>query len=372
MRITERTVDSIVESIDNMKRSDYIIGLNEIKADCNQGHSIEYLSSHFNWSVRPNKVSFAQINQMLMPGLNQFAQQVIDRELPDLYTNAFNRLSQRSDRSCMVRVMDNDDRTLRACLSPKYNRIDDDTVVGTIIDAIGDRSEFSDKFKSIGGNITETRTFLKFITREPVFTIHADGRDRNFSAGLLFSNSETGHGTCQVQVLMIDRYCDNGCIFSSTGVGTFRLIHSGLDMSAKDKVGLLDRPFMNNVKLTTLRDNIKNILDCACNKDTFTKYQAIIQETSGYTIDSDDDSIVRKWVDVIGREYDLTETERNAVSVRLLETGDTSLFGIQAALTDAAKYAKDYDRKIEMEQIGGSILTNIPNRWDTIRKMVNA
>lgn len=368
MRITEKTVDSVIDIIDNMKRSDYIMGVNEITADYND-NGVVFRSNQFD-TVTPTKVAMHQVNQMLMPGLNQFSQQVIDRNMPDLYINAFNRLSQVTERSCMARVLDSDNRTMRACLSPKYNRIDDDTVVGTIIDAIGDRSEFSDKFKSIGGNITETRTFLKFVSREPAFTIHADGRERAFSAGLIFSNSETGHGTCQVQVLMIDRYCNNGCIFSSTGVGTFRLIHSGIDISSKDKVGLIDRPFINNVKLQTLRDNVKSILDSACNPETFTRYQTILQDTAGYSIGNCDDEGVRKWVDVIGREYDLTETERNAVSVRLIESGDTSLFGIQAAITDAAKFAKDYDRKIEMEQIGGSMLTSIPSRWETIRKMV--
>lgn len=368
MKITEHTINTIIENIDGMKRNDYIVGLNEIRADYDSNGSIGMMSPHFGL-LSPNSIAMTQINQMIMPGLNQFAQQVISRKASDLYTNAFNRLVSSSDKTCMVRSLEDDNRTMRACLSHKYNRIDDDTVVGTIIDAIGERSEFQDKFKSIGGNVTETKTFVKFMSREPVFTIHADGRDRSFSAGIIFSNSETGHGTCNVQVLMVDRYCDNGCIFSSTGVGSFRLVHAGIDMSSKDKIGLIDRPYINNTKLETLRNGIKSILDSACNKDTFMKYQTIIQETAGYAIGSSDEA-VRKWVDVIGREYDLTETERRAVETRLIETGDTTLFGVQAALTDAAKYVKTYDRKIELEQIGGNILVNLPSRWETIRKMV--
>lgn len=370
--IKERTLDDIINYVSTTKHDDYIIGINEMQATCSDGNSVSYYSSHFNSDVSPTKVAFSQINQMLIPGLNQFAQQVVSRGMADLYTNAFNRLASRSDRSCMVRTIEEGgDVKLRACLSPKYNRIDDNVVIESLIDAIGDKAEFTDRFKSIGGNVTDTRTFLKFVTREPVFTIHADGRDRSFSAGLIFSNSETGHGTCQVQVLMIDRYCNNGCIFSSTGIGTFRLIHSGLDVDAKDRIGHIAAPRFSNRKLVDLRSNVKTLLDHACNKDTFTKYLGLIQDTASLKIDSDDPDTIGKWVAAVGKQYDLKESEKEAVVARLIETGDRSLFGIQAALTDAAKYVSDYDRKIELEQIGGSILQNAPGRWETIRKLVD-
>ena len=369
--ITERTLSDIMSSVETTKHDDYIIGINEMQATCSDGSDVKYYSSHFNSDVNPTKVAFTQINQMLMPGLNQFAQQVVSRNMSDLYIAAFNRLAARSDKSCMVRTIEESGEVkLRACLSPRYNRIDDNVVIESLVDAIGTKDEFTDKFKSIGGNITDTKTFLKFVTREPVFTIHADGRDRAFSAGLIFSNSETGHGTCQVQFLMIDRYCNNGCIFSSTDVGTFRLVHSGLDMGAHNMVGHINAPTLNTQKLIDLRSNIKNLLDYACNKDTFTKYLGIIQDTAKLRIDTNEPDMISKWVSAIGKQYDMREAEKEAVVARLIETGDRSLFGIQAALTDAAKYVSDYDRKIELEQIGGHMLHNVPNRWETIRKLV--
>ena len=88
-------------------------------------------------------------------------------------------------------------------------------------------------------------------------------------------------------------------------------------------------------------------------------------------IDADDEDSIGKWMDAIGKYFDITETEKKAVVGRLLDTHDRSLFGIQAALTDVAKYAESYDRKIELERIGGSLLLNAPSRWETIRKLVN-
>lgn len=56
----------------------------------------------------------------------------------------------------------------------------------------------------------------------------------------------------------------------------------------------------------------------------------------------------------------------------MLETGDRSLFGIQAALTDEAKYSRSYDRKLELERAGGKIFTEIPRRWKTIQNLVES
>ena len=372
MKITEKTIDAIIENVNNTKRNDYIMGINELIADFVDNNDAVFSSTHFGGTVTPNRVALQQLNSILMPGLNQFHQQVSSRGMIDLYVNAFNRLSKTTDKSCMVRTSDYDNKTtMRACLSPRYNRIDDDVVIESIIDAIGSKSEFSDKFKSIGGNLTDTNTFLKFVSREPVFSIDADGRHRDFSAGLIFSNSETGHGTCQVQVLMIDRYCDNGCIFSSTHIGAFRLVHSGADPSAIGRVGYIAPPQVSNSKLRGLRDHVKGILDAACDRSTFTGYLGMIQDTAHMKIDADDEDGIKSWVDAIGKNFDITETEKKAVVGRLLETGDRSLFGIQAALTDAAKYAESYNRKIELERIGGSMLENIPERWETIRKLVS-
>lgn len=371
--LKERTIDAIINAIDNIKRKDYISTVSDISASVCSG-SVMFDTPYNNSHATATKNAFTQINQMIMPGFNQYAQQVISKGMPELYTDAFNKLKTTVDRSCMLRTSDTGDgnNVIRAFLSSKYNRIDDDAVVGSLVDTIGTKAEFTDKFKSIGGNITDTHTFIKFVSREPVFTIHADGRDRAFSTGLIFSNSETGHGTCQVQVLMIDNYCNNGCIFSSTNIGTFRLIHSGTDYSAKDRFGYITPPAIANSKLEALRMHIKGILDCACDPDTFSSYYNLIQSTASMSMDTDDPECIMKWVDQIGRHFDINETEKKAVVGRLIETNDRSLFGIQAAITDAAKYAETYDRKIELEAIGGKMLTTMPDRWETIKKLVNA
>lgn len=372
MKITEKTVDTIIENILGTKRDDYITPVASIRAELIDNSTVGFKSSYSDDSIfDPTKSSFSQINRMLMPGFNQFGQQILSRGMADIYVDAFNRLAEQHTGDCMVRTRSKDaSKVVQAFLSSKYNRIDDDAVVSSLIDSIGTKSEFSDKFKSIGGDITDTHTFIKFVSREPAFTIHADGRDRSFSAGLIFSNSETGHGTCQVQVLMIDQYCDNGCIFSSTNIGTFRLVHSGADSSAKDTYGHILPPNVSNAKLEALRIHINGILDAACNPDTFSRYYSMIQNTANMCIDADDEESIGKWMNAIGKYFDITETEKKAVVGRLLDTNDRSLFGIQAALTDAAKYAESYDRKIELERIGGSLLLDAPSRWETIRKLV--
>lgn len=81
--------------------------------------------------------------------------------------------------------------SLRAWLSTCYQRYDDDVVFGAMLDAIEDTPE-STAFRSIGGYRTDSTSYIKLVTKEPLFSIFADGRERAFSPGFILSNSEVG------------------------------------------------------------------------------------------------------------------------------------------------------------------------------------
>jgi hypothetical protein len=46
--------------------------------------------------------------------------------------------------------------------------------------------------------------------------------------------------------------------------------------------------------------------------------------------------------------------------------GDFSAFGLQAAVTKYAQTVDDYDRRIELEEAGGNIVSMEPNVWKSI------
>ena len=117
---------------------------------------------------------------------------------------------------------------------------------------------------------------------------------------------------------------------------------------------------------------IRTAVKTAFDKDLYLSYREVLQQAANIKINDGGEHDLELFAKQIGRVCGLTESEHKAVAQRMLETGDRSLFGIQAALTDEAKYARNYDRKLELERAGGKIFTEIPRRWKTIQNLVAA
>ena len=304
-----------------------------------------------------------------MPGFSTFGRNLQAAGMRDLYLRNANELISRQSKSRFLRMhrRPEHDLQLRACLSPSYKRYDDDMVFGSVMDAVSDTT-LADQFRSIGGYRTDNQSYLKMVTREPLFGIQVDGFERNFSLGFIVSNSEVGQGFCKIDVLMIDHYCTNGCIFSSQAVGKFKVMHRGRNFS--DLVsGVLNQAIdsRDSLELERVSAAIRKSVTAALNKDLYLGYESAVRSAAALRID--DPEIYAR---VIGRHLNLREAETKAIAQRLLETGDRTLFGVQAALTDAAKYAETYDRKLELERCGGKIFTEIPSRWSAIQKLAES
>ncbi|MPN04907.1 hypothetical protein SDC9_152155 [bioreactor metagenome] len=261
-------------------------------------------------------------------------------------------------------------QTVRAWLSTSYQRYDDDVVFGAMLDAIEDTPEAT-AFQSIGGYRTDATSYIKLVTRDPLFSVVADGRERAFHPGFILSNSEIGQGYCRLDILLIDRYCTNGCIFSKESLGQVKIMHRGGRLDEMIS-GTVIAPHQGGEAIAKMERAVRTAVRTAFDKDMYLSYRNMLQSAADLRIDAEGDHDIELFAKHIGKACGLTETEHKAVAQRMLETGDRSLFGIQAALTDEAKYAATYDRKLELERAGGKIFTEIPHRWKTIQNLVAA
>ena len=139
---------------------------------------------------------------------------------------------------------------------------------------------------------------------------------------------------------------------------------------AANKVRLA--PAQAGEAIAKMESAIRTAVKTAFDKNLYLSYRETLQQAANIKIDEGGEHDLELFAKQIGRVCSLTESEHKAVAQRMLETGDRSLFGIQAALTDEAKYAKNYDRKLELERAGGKIFTEIPRRWKTIQNLVAA
>lgn len=362
------SIVDVMRDIEKTEKTDYITDLNKVRL--HPGNGSRGINAEFGeFSVPVNDIALGQIESTLMPGFSTFGRNLQAAGMRDLYLRNANDLLVRQSKSRFLRMhrRPEHDLQLRACLSPSYKRYDDDLVFGSVMDAVSDTS-LADQFRSIGGYRTDNQSYFKMVTREPLFGIQVDGRERNFSLGFIVSNSEVGQGFCKIDVLMIDRYCTNGCIFSSQAVGKFKVMHRGRNFS--DIVsGVLDQAIdsRDSLELERVSAAIRKSVSAALNKNLYLGYESAVRSAAALQIDEPE-----IYARVIGRYLNLRDAETKAVAQRMIETGDRTLFGVQAALTDAAKYAETYDRKLELERCGGKIFTEIPSRWSAIQKLAES
>lgn len=366
-QLRDVSIMDVMRDIESTEKTDYITDLNKVRLSPGTGRrGINAEFGEFNVPV--NDIAIGQIESTLMPGFSTFGRNLQAAGMRDLYLRNANELISRQSKSRFLRMhrRPEHDLQLRACLSPSYKRYDDDMVFGSVMDAVSDTT-LADQFRSIGGYRTDNQSYLKMVTREPLFGIQVDGRERNFSLGFIVSNSEVGQGFCKIDVLMIDHYCTNGCIFSSQAVGKFKVMHRGRNFDLVS--GVLNQAIdsRDSLELERVSAAIRKSVTAALNKDLYLGYESAVRSAAALRID--DPEIYAR---VIGRHLNLREAETKAVAQRLIETGDRTLFGVQAALTDAAKYAETYDRKLELERCGGKIFTEIPSRWSAIQKLAES
>ncbi len=371
-QLLDASIEKVMLDIESTNREDMVVAANRVRL-ADRGVGETRIEAQFDGRVHPVKtVALSQMESTMLTGFSVFGRNLREKQMRDLYLDNANRLLERMPDKRMVRMSakGGSEFSLRAWLSTSYQRYDDDVVFGAMIDAISDTPEAA-AFHSIGGYRTDSTSYLKLVTREPLFSVHADGRERAFHPGFILSNSEIGQGFCRLDILLIDRYCTNGCIFSSENLGQVKIMHRGRDVDGLISGTVLDARHGSEA-IPKMERAIRTAVKTAFNQELYIGYREVMQNAAGIKIDADDDHDIELFAKHIGRVCGLAEAEHKAIAQRMLETGDRSLFGVQAALTDAAKYAASYDRKLELERAGGKIFTDVPRRWQTIKNLVAA
>lgn len=370
-QLLDASIEKVMMDIETTRREDMVVAANQVTLYPASGES--RIGAEFERREMPVKpAALSQIESTLLPGFSTFGRNLMQNGMRDLYIDNANRLLDRMGDKRMIRMSGRPEygMSLRAWLSTSYQRYDDDVVFGAMLDAIDDAPEAT-AFRSIGGYRTDSTSYIKLITKDPLFSIRADGRERAFHPGFILSNSEIGQGYCRLDILLIDRYCTNGCIFSSESLGQVKIMHRGRNFGDMLS-GTVITPHHGGEAIAKMESAVRTAVKTAFDKDMYLTYRDVLQSAADIRIDAEDDHDIELFAKHIGKHCGLNETEHKAVAQRMLETGDRSLFGIQAALTDAAKYAATYDRKLELERAGGRIFTEIPRRWKTIRNLVAA
>ena len=171
------------------------------------------------------------------------------------------------------------------------------------------------------------------------------------------SNSEVGYGAVSVQPLVYRLVCTNGMVAKEN---THKRYHTGKRVDIEDDYEL----FSDNTKI--LDDmayfaKVQEIVRMAVNETQFNQQVIAMQKAMGVVVNP---MIITPVVEELGKVHMLTKNEQEMVVQNFL-LGDNydgghiahfNQFGVVNAITKTANQVESYERAVELEKIGGTVL----------------
>ena len=277
----------------------------------------------------------------------------------DLVVHQVNALFEREPATRLFRTLDG---TLRAFLSDRYLRLDNNDVLEQTLPAIvkGDLET-----TLLSTNVGENKMHMKVLftgdeLAHEVTSRTKDGSPRVIRPGFRMSNSETGSGTLAIEGFFYDGYCLNGCVFGKIEAFTFKRTHlGGRLIEGVDFEVLSDesRELEDKAIISQVSDVMK-----ALAKPEFA--QKMVDRLRATTETGDVQSPVNA-VDMAVKELDLRDDEKESILTTFIEDRDYSQWGLASAITQVAnKEAVTYERACELENVGANVIDLNQIQWN--------
>lgn len=236
----------------------------------------------------------------------------------------------------------------RAWLSDRYRRLDNIEIARTLLpefEGLGTEVAFHN------AAVTESRLYLRatFPAMEDAVKVGEPVR-----WGVEIRNSEVGAGTFAINGFVLTLSCTNGMVasreLSARHVGR-RLDEEGI--FADETIRADDAAFWLAAR-DTLRAAISE-----------TRFAEVVEMLRGTT---ETEPIQRPIAasEELAQRHGLSEEEREAVLLSLMSGGDLTQWGLLSAVTEAAQGRENFDRRVEMEEIGWDVATLGGKEWATL------
>lgn len=276
-------------------------------------------------------------------------------EQPDLLTLNVNAWLKRAaegtgdkEQKYMVRTLDGYDR---AFLSNRYKIVDNHHVIAAAMPALGRIPEAEVKTCAV----TELRMHVQVVSKRMTAKIK---KDDVVQCGVAISNSEVGCGSISVSALDWRCWCNNGAIAEQL----IRAFHIGREQDNEDLFRDDTRRAIDQALLLKVRD----MVDAAVDE---TKWKERVDRMRGLTeIEVKKDP--QAAVEVLCNKLGTTDDESAGVLKALIKGADLSAWGMFNAVTAQAHTSKSYDRAVEIEQMGGKMLSMSRKEWGEVLEAV--
>ncbi len=243
-------------------------------------------------------------------------------EEPSLLIENTNTWLRKFNRDVFVRGLGD---SVRAFLSDRYRVIDHlDVLYCALNELQAHDSEIEDTY------LSETEMNVKVKSNQlRDFVRHRDDR---IMGGLLLTNSETGHKALKVEPRIFRVLCSNGMVMEEF---LTRQIHLGNGHEDSDDTIYL-----------SIRRSITELFG------RFGEITQSLRESTEVKI-----SNPQKVIHHVVEHYKLTEIQRDSILMAFGAEPDADQYGIANAITRAAQSEIVWENRIEMERLGGRLVT---------------
>lgn len=349
MKTGHATIGELVSQLVKEKEMtrDFIVPTSDLALSVQEESQLAFTNGNASEIFTVNENAHRQISDRLAIPYKYYER--MRMEYPELLEENVNGWFQKNPEDRMVRTLGG---KVRAFLSNKYRRIDNLELMQAVYPVLQEMDGVNIKSCAV----TDNHLYLQVVS-ERVKTEIVKGDI--VQAGFVISNSETGLGAVSVQPMVYRLICANGLISAEN---SHRRYHTGKRIEAEENYEIF-RDETKAIDDMAYFAKVQDIVRAAVNETRFNQQVIQMEHAMGIQIDP---MTVTTVVKELGRTYTLKEAEQTAIVQNFL-MGDYGTarehivhfnqFGLSNAVTKTANMADDYERAIELERLGGTILT---------------
>lgn len=267
---------------------------------------------------------------------------------PELLAGNVNHWLQRSDDKRMVRTLDG---TARAFLSDRYRPLDNFELMQSVLPVLSETG-----VQTVSCELTERRLYMKAVTAK--LTAEVEIGDV-VQAGILVSNSEVGCGSVRIEPLIFRLVCLNLAVMQDNSV---RKYHVGRISGNGGDVEQFFRDETREADDTAFWMKVRDVIEASFKEEVFKASVDRLKQANERQITGS----VEGAIEIVGKEFSLTEGEREGVLRNLIIEGNVSQYALMNAVTRTSAEVSEYDRATDLERVGGKIVEMPLGTWERI------
>lgn len=276
-------------------------------------------------------------------------------EAPELLCRNVNHWFTNKPEKRMLRTLNHDQNVVRAFLSDKYRPLDNHDLFAAVMPKL---IEAGCEIRS--AEVTETRLYIQastpriqaIIDQNVVIGTH-NRIQRTVQAGVIIGNSEVGCGSLFIDPIMYDLVCTNGLIMQRT----LRRNHVGRSNEVFGDENTYELFSNETRKLDddALWAKVRDVTTATLNEVKFQENILRLTETQKQVLAKDATGITPV-VEAVAERFNFVDIEKANLLLHFAQGADFSKYGLINAVTRTAQDVESYDRAVELERLGGTII----------------